>query len=315
MPMLNLEPVDSVEITTVLDNYADSLMTGDNRVKRSKIVRHGQIMSGPLAEHGFSLLITLKRGTTAHTILLDAGWSEITVPYNLQLLDIPRQDVEAIVLSHGHMDHFGGLAATLKYLEQPNLPVVCHPEVFQTERYQLAPGRRFKFPVLAREAITKAGGRLVESTAPYLLAGEMLATTGEITRRTAFEHGIPNAVIKTPSGDRPDDFIDDLGLVAVLKGKGLVVISGCAHAGIINTVLMARELTGIEKIHTIAGGFHLNGPLYAEAAAATRQELQNIHPEVLIPMHCTGWETIRQLSLDFPRQFIQNAVGSRFILS
>lgn len=139
--------------------------------------------------------------------------------------------------------------------------------------------------------------------------------TGEVERVTPFEKGLPNAVLERDGKIEKDPIVDDQALVIHLKGKGLVVIAGCSHAGIINTILYAQNLTGTERVHTILGGFHLSGPYFEKIIEQTIGELKRINPEVLVPMHCTGWKAIQRMSQEFPDAFVLNSVGSMITLS
>jgi 7,8-dihydropterin-6-yl-methyl-4-(beta-D-ribofuranosyl)aminobenzene 5'-phosphate synthase len=103
-------------------------------------------------------------------------------------------------------------------------------------------------------------------------------------------------------------------LVVNLRDKGLVVLTGCGHAGVINTVRQARALTGVERIHAIIGGFHLSGALFEPIIAPTVAALHDFAPEMIVPAHCTGWRATHQIAREFPNAFVQNSVGTRFVL-
>ncbi|MBW2208743.1 MAG: MBL fold metallo-hydrolase, partial [Deltaproteobacteria bacterium] len=155
---------------------------------------------------------------------------------------------------------------------------------------------------------------LIESKTPTPLAGERIMVTGEVERVTSFEKGLPNAVLERDGKIEKDPISDDQALVVNLKGKGLVVIAGCSHAGIINTVFYAQKVTSIQKIHAVIGGFHLSGPYFEKIIEQTIGELKKIRPQFLSPMHCTGWKAIQQMSQEFPEEFILNSVGSMITL-
>lgn len=312
---IRLEEVDRLEVISVMDNYADSLLSDSAVVKRFSALVGDQIISDALfAEHGFSLLLRANRGGQESLVLLDAGWSGEGTLHNLKLLKIDLSSIEAVVLSHGHMDHFGGLIRVVDAIGK-RVPVVCHPGVFQSSRLRLMPdGTRIRFPFLEREKIERAGARVVESREPCLFGGGLLATTGEIARVTEFEQGAPNFFVETGNGLEKDHVPDDQGIVVSVRGKGLVVVSGCAHAGIINTIFQAREMTGVERVYAVLGGFHLSGPHFEKTVAPTVQSLKNLGLQVLVPMHCTGWQTTSYLAREFGQSFILNSVGSSFKL-
>ena len=139
--------------------------------------------------------------------------------------------------------------------------------------------------------------------------------TGEVERTTAFEKGMLNALIEMDGKLKPDPIKDDQALVMKLKQKGLVVISGCSHAGIINTVLYAKKLTGVEKVYAVLGGFHLSGADYEKILEKTIDELKALSPAVIVPMHCTGRKAMELLSREFPAAFVLNSVGSKITLN
>jgi len=268
-----------------------------------------------LAEHGLSLLVTVYEGEEKHTMLFDTGYTKIGVPHNLDQLGVDLGEVEAMALSHGHMDHTGSLYAVLDRI--PNkIPLVLHPGAFAAPRFfGLADGRKLLFPqTLVKEDLEKRNIELIETKTPTLLAGERIMVTGEVERITSFEKGLPNAVLERDGKIENDPISDDQALVIHLKGKGLVVIAGCSHAGIINTIFYARKLIGIEKVHAVIGGFHLSGPYFEKIIEQTLGELKKIRPQFLSPMHCTGWKAIQKMSQEFPDEFILNSVGSMITL-
>jgi 7,8-dihydropterin-6-yl-methyl-4-(beta-D-ribofuranosyl)aminobenzene 5'-phosphate synthase len=314
---VTIQAVDRVEITVLMDNYVDVLL-GNTDVVTRPVFRKGDEISRTtvVAEHGLSMLVRVSRGDESHSILFDTGYTEIGVPHNLRELEIDLKSIEAIVLSHGHMDHTGALYPVLKALSRP-MPLVVHPWAFHSPRLLKWPdGRVDRFPdTLIKEDLKKQGCEILESQDPVSLAGGMILVTGEIERKTPFEKGFPLAKIIRDGELVPDPIRDDQALVVHLKGRGLVVISGCAHSGIVNTVLYSRKITGIEPVYAILGGFHLSGPLFEPIIGDTIAALTEIGPKVLVPMHCTGWKAINHFSESFPDAFVLNSVGSKFVLS
>lgn len=310
-----LKEVDRVEIVTLMDNYVDLLLGNTDVVTRPNLQKDNEIPRDALvAEHGLSMLVTVWQGETSHRVLFDTGYTEIGVPHNLKLLELDLGDIEAIVISHGHMDHTGALYPVLKDLSRP-MPLVVHPAAFHTPRYIKRPGGRIeRFPnTLIREDLRAQGVEILESSKPTGLAGDRILVTGEVERTTSFEKGFPIAMMDRDGEMVPDPISDDQSLVVNLKGKGLVVISGCAHAGIINSVLYAKKLTGVETVHAVIGGFHLTGPLFEPIIGETIEAMKEIDPKVLVPMHCTGWKAIQRFSEAFPSAFILNSVGSKYV--
>jgi 7,8-dihydropterin-6-yl-methyl-4-(beta-D-ribofuranosyl)aminobenzene 5'-phosphate synthase len=311
-----LKEADRVEILTLMDNYTDVLLRNTKVVTRPPLAKGGTIpVDALLAEHGLSLLVKVYRGEEKHTILFDTGYTTIGVPHNCELLAVDLDGIEAIALSHGHMDHTGSLNVILEKMSKP-VPLVVHPDAFLSPRYfGLDDGRKLLFPdTLVKEKLEGLNAEIIESRTPTLLADGMVMVTGQVERVTDFEKGLPNAQMERNGKVEKDLILDDQSLVVHLKGKGLVVIAGCSHAGIINTILYAEKMTGVEKVHTVLGGFHLSGPIFEPIIEETIKELKKMAPEVLVPMHCTGWKAIQRFSDEFPSSFALNSVGSEFRL-
>ncbi len=311
-----LTEVDKVEVVTLVDNYVDVLLRNSPKVTRPPLALGGTIPVDTLmAEHGLSLLITVEKGDESHCILFDCGYTKIGVPHNMEILDIDTKAIEAIVISHGHMDHTGALYPLMRIMKKP-LPLTLHPEAFVTSRFlELDDGRRLRFPqTLHRQDMTEAGIEVVEERWPSLLAGGTVMVTGEVERVTDFERGQPNNIIERDGKFEPDPIRDDQSLVIKVRQKGLVVISGCSHSGIINTVLYARKITGVNTVYAVMGGFHLPVPTFEPIIENTIVELKDMKPEVIVPMHCTGWQAIKRFSEEFPSSFILNSVGTKISL-
>lgn len=314
---VSLNEVDRVEILTLMDNYADVLLENTDIVTRPPREEDGKIPSDTLvAEHGLSLLITVYCGEKRHTILFDTGYSHIGVPHNLKRLGIDLKEIEGIVLSHGHMDHTGSLYSLLDSMPK-RVPLLVHPDAFLFPRYfVLDDGRRLEFPkTLVREDLKDRKIEVLESRTPSLIADNMVIITGEVERTTKFEKGLPNALMERDGKIVEDPISDDQAMIINLKGKGLVVVSGCSHAGIINTVMFAKKIAGVQKVHAVFGGFHLSGPPFEPIIEETIVELKKMAPEIIVPMHCTGWKAIKRFSEEFASSFILNSVGSRFTLT
>jgi len=145
------------------------------------------------------------------------------------------------------------------------------------------------------------------------LASDLILISGEVERVTDFEKGFPWAEAKIDDDWIVDPFHDDQGVAVKVKGRGLVVIGGCSHAGIINTVKHAQKVARTDKVHAVLGGFHLTGPIFEPIIGPTIEEMKKIGPDFVVPMHCTGWKTINQFAEDMPEQFILNSVGTTYI--
>ncbi len=314
---VSIKPAERVEITTLIDNYVDLLLPPSEIVTRPPLAKGGNILADTLlAEHGLSLLITIYSGGRKNTILFDTGYTKVGVPHNMELLGVNSEAIEAVVISHGHMDHTGALYPILDKMPG-RIPLVLHPGAFVYPRYTAAPdGSKRLWPrTLVRDDLKQKNVELVESKTPTLIADDRIMVTGEVERKTGFEKGMPNALLEKDGKFVHDPITEDQAIVVKLKDKGLVVISGCAHAGIVNTVMFAQKTTGEEKVHAVLGGFHLSGPFFEKIHDDTIRELKNMDPEVIVPMHCTGWKAVQRFQKEFSSRFVLNSVGSMITLS
>jgi 7,8-dihydropterin-6-yl-methyl-4-(beta-D-ribofuranosyl)aminobenzene 5'-phosphate synthase len=194
-----------------------------------------------------------------------------------------------------------------------NLPVLIHPEFWSRRRVAL-PGREpTELPSTSRGALEGAGFEIVEQQQPSFLLDGSLLVTGEVDRTTEFETGFPGHEAMRGGHWQPDPLIlDDQALVANVRGRGLVVLTGCGHSGIVNILRYVRRLAAEDHIHAVVGGFHLNGPRFEPLIPPTCDALAELAPDFLVPSHCTGWRAIHALAARFPGAFVQNSVGTRF---
>ena len=308
-----INEIDKVEILTLQDNYIDLTAMDNNKIiQRALPIKDGQIRKSILSEHGFSALVRTTAGNQTHTFLFDTGFSEIGALYNVKALGVDVTEIEAVVLSHGHMDHTGGFASIMAAIPKKGLPVVAHPAIFRSPRY-LKVGENVKvhMPALTREDMDATGMKLVETRTPLTLSGGDVLFLGEIPRRTDFEKGVPIAFYQENGVEKWDPIEDDTSLVMNLRGKGLVILLGCAHSGIINTIGYAKEVTDIETIYAVMGGFHLGGPLFESIIGRTTEELKKADPTYIIPTHCTGRKASLYMEKEMPDRFILNMSGTR----
>ncbi len=313
MAEAGLKIVEKVEILTLQDNYIEmTAMDNSAVITRAMPLKEGEIRASILAEHGFSALIKTTAGGTTHTLLFDFGFSENGAAQNAATLGLDMTEVEAVALSHGHSDHTGGMNKMAALIGRTNIPFVAHPAAFQTPRY-LKFSEEFKiyFPKLTRDMVRQAGLSLIESEKPYLMLDDNILFLGGIPHTTDFEKGWPLPHCHKDGNEIWDSIEDDTSVVMNLKDKGLIILSGCAHAGIINTIQYAIEVTGIEKIYAVMGGFHLSGPLFEPIIDRTAEELQKFAPAYVIPTHCTGRKAIMEMEKKMPQQFILNMAGTK----
>ena len=310
-----LKEVDRVEILTILDNSIDLLLPGAENVQRLPFAPNLLTRENPVAEHGFAALVTVHKGDTSAALLFDAGLSKTGLVHNMDTLGLKLQELGAIVLSHGHADHTQGLANLVDRLGKRRLPLVLHPDAFLQRKVILPDGLELNLPPPDRQSLSQDGIDFVEERGPSLLLDDLLLVTGQVPRSTSFEVGLPLHHALIDGSWQPDPYLyDDQAIVVHVRDKGLVVLTGCGHAGVINTVQHARQLTGIEKIAAVMGGFHLSGLFFEQAIEPTVAALKQIDPGLIVPAHCTGWKATHRIAREFPDAFIQNSVGTRFLL-
>jgi 7,8-dihydropterin-6-yl-methyl-4-(beta-D-ribofuranosyl)aminobenzene 5'-phosphate synthase len=320
-----LEPVDSVTVTTLIDNVTDIFMPdqgparragpGNGPARDSALMTGGKVPDMLIAEHGFSALVTVAKNGREHRILFDVGASPDGVAENMRRLDIDPSSIEAIVCSHGHFDHTAGIDGLIRVLGRVNMPVLIHPHFWRRRRV-LLPGREpQELPATSRQALAGAGFEVIEEQQPSFLFERSILITGEVPRTTGYEPGFPPQQAWTGTSWNPDPLVlDDQGLIVSVAGKGLVVITGCGHAGVVNIARYASRLTGGQPLYALMGGFHLNGPLFEPLIPRVLDDIAAMSPGVLAPAHCTGWRAQHAMSARFPSAFIPNAVGTTFHL-
>jgi 7,8-dihydropterin-6-yl-methyl-4-(beta-D-ribofuranosyl)aminobenzene 5'-phosphate synthase len=325
---ITLEPVDGVRVTTLVDNSADILLPDEGLVRRwgpsgtagplpimpTALAADGTTLDVLRAEHGFSALIEVQAGGRARRVLFDSGVTPDGLVANLDRLALAPDTFEAIVLSHGHFDHIMGLEGLAGRLGSRNLPVFLHPDFWARRRFAI-PGREFELPVPSRAAIEGAGFTVIEDRRPSFLLDGSLLVTGEVARTTAFEQGMAVHQRWVDGDWRPDPLIhDDQAAVLHVRDKGLVVLTGCGHAGVVNIVRHAKRVTGVDRVYAVIGGFHLSGRLFEPIIPQVVAALAAESPRMVVPAHCTGWKAQVALAAALPETFVPNAVGSRFEL-
>jgi 7,8-dihydropterin-6-yl-methyl-4-(beta-D-ribofuranosyl)aminobenzene 5'-phosphate synthase len=321
-----LEPVDEVIITTLVDNSYDGLMVDMGPAKRKPMGRtpsvpaalfeEGATVPGMLAEHGFSALVSVRRGERTHTLLFDTGVSPGGMAENMERLDVDAAAIETVVLSHGHFDHAGGFEGLARLRGRAGVPLTVHPLVWTHRRVAL-PGRDpWDLPTLRRSSLEAEGFEVIERRQPSLLLDGSVLITGEVDRTTDFEQGMPFHEAQRNGRWEPDPLIlDDQALVLHVRGRGLVVLTGCGHAGAVNIARHALRLTGVDRLHGLLGGFHLTGPGFEPIIEPTVGALTDLAPDVVVPAHCTGWRAQHRLAAALPDAFVPNAVGTSLLLA
>lgn len=320
-----LEPVDEVEITTLVDNVFDALLTSDDRTRRVSFgagvvsapqFEGGRTTAGLVAEHGFSALVTIRKGGTSTSLLFDTGLSPDAMVTNADRLGVDLDDLQGVVLSHGHFDHAGGLAGLAGRRGVRSLPMVVHPLVWTRRRLAL-PGGADELPTLSRRALNGEGFEVIERREPSLLLDGSVLITGEVDRTTEFERGMPPPHQAWTGSEWAHDPLvtDDQALVVHVRGRGLVVLTGCGHAGAVNIVRHARRLTGVERLHALVGGLHLGGPAFEPVIPPTIAALTELAPSLVVPGHCTGWRAQHALAATLPDAWVQGSSGTTYRLA
>lgn len=318
---VKMEEVDKLTVTVITDNYYDCLRWNYKIAKRQLKIPGASIWKGFSfhAEHGLAYHIETVVNGKSNAFMFDYGMDFEGVSKNMEILGIDLNKIEALGLSHGHLDHWGNLIPMLKANDKKirkgihlyvggdafdhkfvSLPPVYKPLDGLADLGQL---NRPELESLDRVRIVQ-----VKDPTPIVPGAYM---TGDIERVTEYEKGSPILLVKKGDKMDRDYFSGEQSLMFNVKGKGLVVLSSCAHTGIVNTVKHAQKVTGIDKVHTVIGGFHLTGAK-PEVIQQTIADIKAANPEYIVPMHCSGFEAISGFSIAMPDQFIINVAGTRY---
>lgn len=325
--------VDRLTVTVIVDAYFDLLAKDEQRptmqVKRGRGLIH--------AQHGLSLFLESGRGGDTKWAVLDYGWTPAAMTNNLKVLGIDTDRVEALVLSHGHADHFGGL---LGFLEErrprmrKDLPLYVAGDDAFCQRWIKGPGgKRVSFGMLDRAGIQAAGVKIVVAEKGAQIAGH--GFTSGIIERTSKEKVLPNTIVEigqvgpngctgsqhtahfTPEGLKGNFLFDhhwgEHATAYHVKDRGLVVMTSCGHAGLVNSTRQAQKASGIQKVHAVMGGFHLAPAEEDYVAEIVDSLVREINPDYVMPMHCTGSTFIYVMARKYPEKLVTSFVGSRYI--
>lgn len=312
--MINLKPVEGIELLTVIDNYIDVFLPSTDEVRRLPLFEEDHLAPPVSAEHGLCMFVTVHDGSKKHYLLLDAGYTKAGCLFNIEVMNLTLDQVGAFVLSHGHFDHIGALydLYSKKYLKK-GTPLHLHSKALSERGLKDPSGGLHKLPQISKASLRKKGALIIVEDGPSLVLDQTCLITGEIPRRS-FEIGFPIGWRKEKDKVIRDDIPDDQALVFQIKDKGLVVVLGCGHSGVINTLNYAKELTGCDEIYMVFGGFHLSGEIFERYTDQTIDELIRIAPKMVVPTHCTGFNSIRKFAERMPDSFVLNSVGTTYTI-
>jgi 7,8-dihydropterin-6-yl-methyl-4-(beta-D-ribofuranosyl)aminobenzene 5'-phosphate synthase len=316
---------DSVEITVLVENWVDMLLpdvdlgAGDHCVRTGLIEHFDQRRIPPQAENGISLLVTARRGQHESTVLFDVGLTGTVLMHNLAVLGVDASKIEQLVISHGHPDHYGGVYSFLDAFDR-TIPVATAADAFLPRYAVMGDGRTSQYynQAFTVDGIERHGGRPV-LTGGALDLGCGIYTTGFIPRAVSFEGPVeprePHAPglyqVRADGTYGLDEVLEEQGLVIDVKDKGLVVLTGCAHAGVLNTIDRAREICGPKPVQAVLGGFHLGFPTTPhENVGLTVDGMREREVARIIPMHCSGIRTHAAFLDLMPDRYLQPAVGT-----
>jgi 7,8-dihydropterin-6-yl-methyl-4-(beta-D-ribofuranosyl)aminobenzene 5'-phosphate synthase len=327
--------VDRLVMTCVVDNIYDIFAKG-GRLDTITVQRTPPPGGRPLlAEHGLAYHLESLRGAERREILLDFAYRMATLTYNYSVLKVEPTNADALIISHGHLDHYGALPELTHVAQgrwKPGLTAYAGGEDTFCHRMGMNPaGVAIDQGQLDRAGLERRGLKVMLAKQPTVVAGQAI-TSGQIARTTDFER--PPAAARLVAGPMdsacspthfgatkveikpgelvPDTFQGEHASAYHVKDRGLVVITSCGHAGVINSTRQIQKVTGIEKVHAIVGGFHL-APAPDEIVAKTVAAFKEINPDYIIPMHCTGLNTIIAVHREMPKKLVMPSTGTRVI--
>lgn len=326
--MRDIAEVDGLEILVLVDNVTDSLSSNPAHVlpEWSVLLTGGKlrVLAGSnicCAHHGLSVLLTATLDGKKRTLLFDAGPAAATFQRNTEILGVDFSSIEAVVLSHGHWDHAGGLIAAVESIarsrDRESFTCYVHPGMFRQRATRRPDGQLYvNEQVPDPQRLAAAGAQVVNTREPQGIAGGAFYLSGEIPRVTSYEAGVPNHLSRSLDGTswEPDPLIMDERFISVhVKGKGQFILSACSHAGLINVLTQARAAFPSVPLYGVMGGLHLSG-INERVIPQTVADLKKFALKVLAPGHCTGWRALSQMAREFGDELVPSAVGKKYLL-
>lgn len=308
---MSLPEVERLSVTTVVDNFIDSLRVDEKVAKRFSF-QQARRMPTLKAEHGLAHWVEVERGGKIRRIAFDFGLTGESYTHNFLELGLDPAAVDAIALSHGHMDHYGGLGGFLKTHRRRMKKAIAFyggSDHF-LPRYHEREGDRVYIGRLDRDELERydLDVRVVEK--PTVLP-EGVLLSGEMHETAPFEVIPPSLKVERDGQVVQDTFIGEQTLIANVKGRGLVVVTSCSHRGIVGICRHAVAASGVQKVHAVIGGFHLSG-LAGERITQVVDAFRALGVDYLIPQHCTGLEAVIQMGVHLPKELVVSSVGSTF---
>jgi 7,8-dihydropterin-6-yl-methyl-4-(beta-D-ribofuranosyl)aminobenzene 5'-phosphate synthase len=330
---LSVPQIDSVTLQVIVDNATFGPFLPDRILPGLKIQRanpdagKSRMTHSPLrSEFGLSILSESKQGEQTRHVLVDFGYSAEVLSHNMALLGIDAEKIDATVLSHGHLDHYGGFSGLFNSRpdhENRGMPLYIGGEEAFCERLALIGSPPPLMGTLDRTGLAKAGFEVRMAPEPMVIADHAF-TTGVIPLQSFERAAIPTqmrpgvgcdaselADTKRKAKQLPDDGEHELATAYHVKGMGLVVVASCSHRGVLNSIRRAQEISGVEKILAVVGGFHLVRPRTEDEAKRTVAEMMRIDPTYVVPMHCSGDVFVDEAMRLMPQKVVRSYVGTR----
>ena len=300
--------LQSVTVEILVDNFFDIFEPSRPGVVERAVL--GRMPKPLLAAHGLAMLVTLAQNGRQTRILVDTSNSPLSFFNNLEALEHKVEEIDALFISHGHPDHYGGLVELMQR-RGPGLPVYLHQDCYFPKLLVTPRGRVGPF-VLEKEKVEATGAEVHENQGPVLLQ-DLALLTGTVEATTPYEKPLPGFKRIVQGQEEPDPFSDEQALVMNVAGKGLVVIGGCSHPGIVNMTKYAQKLSGVDQLAAIIGGFHLTAG-GDDLINGTINGLKELHPDLIIAGHCTGFKALTKLAVELPDNFMVSCVGTKVMI-